>query len=596
MLFRKGTIFLRRPASSEPVSATTFTPRRPPPFAVYSPFRIGGANINLAHPTCLRLLSVGIFSVVALAAYRAEAQIPTTSPVPASLPSPAALPDLGEIARDARPRLAIAGFEADPNGDARDVWIPVAIEELLARRLQRTGGLLVLPTIRLQQARRELSDPAASAPAWIDVARGLGATYLLTGLCNGPDNAVVADLTLRRLADPATDHRTTLAAARLYETLDAATRWVLDTLAQPPLSDDLAQQIFAPPSRSYAAVEYYARSVAAARGDQLREALRYATQCVDYDRRFRPGLTLLAQMESQMGPSGRGSAMRRWMALSDYARLEDDPSDRIRAEIGLSLLLQADAASDAAATRAQTALALAVEQKEIYGQIAAVTALCDVYLLRPLPDDPNTTAESRRDFALESGRQATQWQERLVAMLDALGDTIGSLPATSKLALIYDRIDRSDDALAAHRRTLALADKINSRPHQATAWLYIGHWYRQHERWAEALDAVSRCLSLAEDAAKPAVRISLGSVYQAMELSEEALSQYQQAYDQISKTDDLSNQFACLREMAFIQMKLGRRDKAITVLQDAVDLAHALELRDESRLRDQLDQWKKGGT
>jgi tetratricopeptide (TPR) repeat protein len=505
---------------------------------------------------------------------------------------------VADAARDQRPRLAIAGLEADPNGDARDIWIPIALEELLARRLQRVPGLLVVPSIRVQQARREMSDPTVAPSPWVDVARGLGATHLLTGHCSGPDNAVVADLTLRRLANagPTVERHAALPAGRLYDTLDAVTRWSLDQLEQPPLPEELARRLLAAPSPSYAAVEYYARGVAAARVDQMRAALRYATQAVDYDRRFRPGLALLAQLESQMGPTGRGSAMRRWMALSDYARLEEDPSDRMRAEIGLSLLLQADAAFDAACTRAETALTLACEQKEIYGQIAAVTALCDLYLLRPLPAEPDVTVEARRNFALESARRGAQWQEVLVAMLDALGDVIGGLPATSKLALIYERIDRPDDALAMHRRTLALADKINSRPHQATAWLYIGHWYRQHERWPEALDAVSRCLALAEDAAKPAVRMSLGGVYQAMELHEEALGQFEQAYEQISKTEDLSNQFACLREIAAIRMKLGRRDKAITALQDAIDIAHALELRDEPRLREQLEQWKKGGT
>ncbi len=41
---------------------------------------------------------------------------------------------------------------------------------------------------------------------------------------------------------------------------------------------------------------------------------------------------------------------------------------------------------------------------------------------------------------------------------------------------------------------------------------------------------------------------------------------------------------------------LDIRDKAIAALQEAIDLAHVLELRDEQRLREQLEQWKTGGT
>ena len=328
----------------------------------------------------------------------------------------------------------MVGFTADPNGDPRDAWIPVALEELAARRLQRVSGVLVVPTIRLHQGRRELSD-STQAPAWPDVARGLGATHLVACECRGPDNAVSLSVALRLLDRPdAAGPQTALPPGRLYEALDSLTRWLLEQLAVPALPEPLAGQVFAPPSRSVAAVEYFARAVGAARADQLGEALRCATEAVDYDRRFRPALGLLAQLESQMGPAGRGSALRRWLALGDYARFEDDPFDRIRAEIGQCLLLQADGAFEAARTRAETALLLAEAQREPYGQIVAVTALCDLYLLRPMPTDPAASAEARRQFALDSGRKAAAWQELLVRLLETMGDVVGALPATNKLA------------------------------------------------------------------------------------------------------------------------------------------------------------------
>jgi tetratricopeptide (TPR) repeat protein len=288
--------------------------------------------------------------------------------------------------------------------------------------------------------------------------------------------------------------------------------------------------------------------------------------------------------------------MRRLRALLDLARLEADPSDRIRAEIAQCLLLQADGTFDAAYTRAETALALAYEQRDTYGQMAAITAICDLYLLRPLPDAPQVPPAARSAFLHSNLTRAAEWQTILLDMLDGLGDVLAGLPAANKLALIDEQLGLPDVALEMHQRTLRLATELGSRHHQATAWLYLGQWYSRQTRWPEALDAVTRCLALADEASKPAVRIALGEVYRAMELHAESLAQFELAYEQVRKTDDLLNQFTCLREIATARMKLGRRENAILALQEAIDVAHALELREEPTLRKQLAAWKAGGT
>ena len=150
------------------------------------------------------------------------------------------------------------GIAADPAGDDRDAWIPTALEELLARRLQRVDTVVVLPTLRLHQARRELTDPTGTAPDWPNVARGLGAHEMVSGRCSGPDNALTLQLMIRRFGEPArADRSVTIPAGRLFEVLDQATRWLLDTLALLPLADDVAGPVFEPPSRSTTAVEYY---------------------------------------------------------------------------------------------------------------------------------------------------------------------------------------------------------------------------------------------------------------------------------------------------------------------------------------------------
>ncbi|MBP7746237.1 MAG: tetratricopeptide repeat protein [Phycisphaerae bacterium] len=534
-------------------------------------------------------LTVGRFGLVLLCGVLlASVTVP-------SLAQPAtSAPTAPRPATDARPRVAVIGFEPDPAGDARDTWIPVALEELLARRLQRVPNLVIVPTLRLYQARSELGDPNAPPP-WPDIVRGLGAGYILSGRCQGPDNAITLELTLQPLAEGAAGWQTTIPAARLFEMLDLATRWTLERF-ELTLDDATRTVVLATPSRTPTAVEYYARALMATRADQSRDALRFATLALDRDKRFRPALALLAQLEMPLGPSGRGSAGRRFRALSDLARLENDPFDRVRAEIGQALLLQADDASDAAYTRAETALALAYECRDVYGQMAAVTAICDAYLLRALPINGTSSEADREAHTRTCVQRAIEWQILLVDLLTELGDQIACLPATNKLALLYERVGDTARALELHRRTLALAEQLQSRRHQATAWLYIGEWHRVQKQWPEALAAITRCLALADEAAKPPVRIILGGVYQGMGQREEALAQFELAYEQVRKTDDLGSQFACLRQIASAHMQLGRRDKAIAALQEAIDIAHVLELREEQDLRTELHKWQDGGT
>ena len=548
---------------------------------------VGGSSVTPTRPKPGRSLAALTAVLLALLPGLTRAAAQSTAPAAVGL----------ERRIDARPRLAVIGFEPEPGGDPRDAWIGVALEELLARRLQRVPGLTVVPTLRLYQARSELMDPEAAPPPWPDIVRGLGAQRMLTGRCRGPDNAVALELTLQDLRNPALPgQQATLPAGRLFEILDQATRWALDVLALPDLPAEVRDQMFAPPSRTTTAVEYFALAIAAARAEKTGDALRYASQALDADRRFRPALAMLAQLELQLGSTGWGSAGRRLRALADLARFEDDPFDRARAEIGQSLLALVNAAFEAAATRAETALLLAFDHGDLYGQLAAITALCDSYLLRTPPDLPELAAQARATYRRECLKRAAEWQDLLVQMLDSLGDVVAGLPAANKLALIYERLEQPEQALEMHQRTVALAGTLHSRRQQASAWLYLGQWYRNQGRAPEALDAVTRCLALADEASQPPVRIILADVYRAMSLHEEALAQFELAYEQVRKTDDLAGQFTCLREIATTRMQLGRREKAIAALQEAVDIAHVLELREEQELRTELENWKTGGT
>ncbi len=495
---------------------------------------------------------------------------------------------------DARPRLAAVGFEADKEGDPRDAWLASAFEEALTWRLRRVPTLITIPTIRLYQAQQELQDPNAPPPPWPTVVRGLGAGYLLSGHCNGPADAVMLQLTLARLDDPnANAERVIIPAGRVVEVLDQAVRWVLVRLSVSDLDEAVAKRIYAPPTRSLSALEYFAVATAAAHANRTRDALHYANEAVDSDRRFRSALGLLAQLELRLGSEGRNRAAGRLRIISDLARMDGDTLDRANAELALSLVAQADGASEAARTRAETALTLATESRDIYGQAAALAWLADVYLTWQSEAGAKPTEDEQQRQERARLQQAAEYQRTLLNMLEALNDRIAALPVASKLALILERLGESDAAMAMHQKTLEMAKALGSRRHAATAWLYLGQWYRNQKRWSDALDAMTQCLELADEVAKPAVHIALGALYQAMPAPEKALAEFEQAYQETRKSDDLPNQFTCLREMARVRRQLGQRKEAVAALQEALDIAQVLELPEKDKLRAELESWKE---
>ncbi|MBK9119145.1 MAG: tetratricopeptide repeat protein [Phycisphaerales bacterium] len=491
---------------------------------------------------------------------------------------------------DPRPVLAIMGFTAAPESDERDLWIPIACEELLARRLVRAPGVVVVPTLRLQQARRELSLTGDEPPNWGSVAELLGATHWLRATCSGTGDQLTIELLLHDLRHPEVVTEVRLPAGRLFDQLAAAVRWTLVALGVgTDLTEAQWEMLTEPAARRPGAVEYYALAVQAARSNDLPGALRWSGLALDADRRFRAALLLRAQLEAQVGPEGREDATRRLRVLSDLARLADDPFDRVRAELGLSLLLQTVGGFEAACQRAETALALAEESGDVYGQFTALTALCDAHLLRPFPADDTLTVDQRAGFARYHAWRAVEWQLILVRMLEARGDLLAALPAINKLGLIYDRLDEAQRAQARHKQTLALAERVGTRAHQATAWLYLGQWHRRHEQWPEALAALRKCFELAEEGTRPAVRMAMGAVYRSTDRPREALVEYEAAYAALRDGDDLTSQFVCLRELAEVRAAVGQRREAADALREALDIARVLKLPEREEVERELE-------
>jgi tetratricopeptide (TPR) repeat protein/TolB-like protein len=492
-----------------------------------------------------------------------------------------------------RPIIAIIGFESDPEGDPRDAWTATALEELLTWRLRRVPAVVAVPTVRVHQSRLELRGPEASALRWNDVVRGLGARFHLSGRCRGAATAVEVTLVLQSFgAEAGEPARTRLPPGRFDAVLDVATRWVLEHLGVGELEPAVAERVLVSPSRSSSAVEYHARATMAVWKGELRDAVRYARDAVYYDKEYRPALQLLTQLEMQSDPGRTRLAVNRLRALSELARRDDDLVDRASAELSLSVLARSSGSWEAALTRANNALRMARDQRDVYAEIATLGWLTDLHTTWRPPPGSDADEAARRAAVEEKLEEAVRFQRLLLARLDEIGDRIGALPAASKLALLHERLEQPEAALAMHRRTLAIAQSLGSRTHEATAWLYLGRWHREQERYEEAIEAMSRCVELAEASARPAVWIALGGVYQAMDRPAEALAQFEQAYEQLRDTTDMMTQFTCLREMARVRKQLGQRLEALKVMQEAVDVAQALELPEEKALRDEMAVWR----
>jgi tetratricopeptide (TPR) repeat protein len=497
--------------------------------------------------------------------------------------------------------LTVVGFQPAEGSDPRDTWITVAAQETLAWRLQRTPSLIVIPTVRAHQGRDELREEATEQPEWSRVVRLLGGELYLTGECSGPADSVRLDLRLMRPDGSGTlQDAVTIGPSRLFDALDQATHWVLSRLGVAQLDEPARKLIFAPPCDSPSALEYHAKAITAARADNMRDATYYAAKSVEYDRDYRPALGLLAQIEMQRAPllptalHNRTSAaiQARLHALTRLARRAGDTNDLAEAELARGLMLRLSGSFDAALERVESALVISYEAGNPYGQLAAMDSICDLYLSRRLPPGIELADEDRREIRRQDYRHAAEWQRLVLGALHELGDVLAEAPAASRLALIYQDLEEHDAALEMHRRTLAAAQKTGSRRSEATAWMLIGQCYRHQQRWKEALDATSNCLARAPEGSKPRVRVALGSIYQAMEQWQAALGQYESALERFRQDDDLINQLVCLREVAALRIQLGERKQAISTLQEALDIAHALRSPAEETLRKQLEECK----
>ena len=490
---------------------------------------------------------------------------------------------------DSRPHVAVADFRMAEGTNTRDLWMSVAIQETIAWRLRRIGTLVTLPTARLMQAQRDIRSDESGSPSLADIVRMLGARHIVSAVCTAGVSTVSLDLSLS-LAGTAVPRTTSLSADQIFDLLDQATRWILEQLGPPTLDEPTQRLIFAAPARSPTALEYYAKAIQAARSENMRDVAFYVREAADSDPTFREIANLRARLALTAGRAGRADAARAARYLDQLARRAGDPLDRINAELNQGVLAVVTRQVDLAMDRFESALALAHRQSDLYMQVAAVGHICDLLLAVNLPRSV-TEPEHRESLKREQYRRAADWQSIHLSLVTELRDLLATGPSAGKLAMIHEQLENWDEALSMHKRAIEASRQTGLSTPQAGAWMLLGRLHIRREKWADALDAVSRCLSFARPGAEPAVRVTLGGIYEAMDLPTEALGQYQLAYEHIRDGDDLRDQFTCLSKMAPLHKRAGRMTDALAALQEAIDIAHVLKLPKETELREMLKQW-----
>jgi tetratricopeptide (TPR) repeat protein len=503
---------------------------------------------------------------------------------------------------DDRPRVAVIRVEMAPGADPRDAWMSVAIDETLTWRLRRVQGLITTPTARLTQARREFAEESAAAagptaPSTERVAEMLGARRFISGVCTTTvGRGVSLELELSSAigsAEPPA--RTVIAAAGIFDALDQATRWLLDQLVVAGSLDAAVRElIFAPPCRSPTALEYYAKAVIAARAEKMSDVAHYVEQSLGYDAAFREALHMRSRLALNVGRAGEMEAARGMIALGELARRANDSLDRFNAELGEGIVAAMSRNVDGALDRFESAMTIGHERRDPYEQIAAAGHLTDLYLAQRPPGDVQDE-ERRKRLARELLARAADWQAVHLDLVRGLVDVLAEGPSATKLALIREELEQWPEALALHKQALAAAERTGLQRPAAGAWMLLAQHHSRRRQWGEALEAAGRCLALSREQDAPAARVMLAEVHEAMGTPSEALGQYELAYAQIRDSDKLRDQLLCLRRMAELRMKLGRKREAMAAQRDAIDIAHALALPDEEELRRTLEAWQAAG-
>lgn len=491
--------------------------------------------------------------------------------------------------------LAVADVRGGPEIYEGHPWLPGAVEELLAWRLERASAVCVVPTSRTHQARRELSAADPQNPiAWRTITKALGARRLLTAVCNGNADELRIALELVDLESGNVIAQTSVGPARLFAALDDATRWSLEQLGVTRLSEAEHQLVFAPPAESTSAIEYYVLALEHAREQRLRRAARAVETAISYDARCLPPLMLLAKLSLADAPTGLRLVIAALAKARESAKRLGDQRTLRDCELLHSMVSIAARSFDVARDRLERVRSEARAARMPFQELAALEQYADLVLSIPPPTGDNVTDADRLAHRKRALREAETLQRETLALLERLRDNIARVAANNKLALIYEQLEQPKQAEKYHKAAVTAAEKTGSRRNQATAWLFLAQHYRVQKAWDQAIEANRKCLEYTDDVARPRVLITFGDLLTEAGRPDEALRAYEESRATLLKTEeDLVSLLQVCEAIADLHHNAGRPAEARTRLTQALEYATVLDPAQAQRIQKKLDTWNK---
>ncbi|MBL8877867.1 MAG: hypothetical protein JNG88_02005 [Phycisphaerales bacterium] len=490
-----------------------------------------------------------------------------------------------------RPRIAVVGFSPAPETDARDVWIATAAESALERGLQRAGPWVVVPTERLVLGHRELGESSKSAVEWKSVADLCGAECLLIGTATQRAGAFVIELNLLDLKRPelAPTGRV-IEAPSLFGALEAA-YGAAGELLRDRVAESIALSPFQTPARSPSALEYHARALSAFRAADYANCAYYARQAIEYDALFRPAGRLLAEVELRGAPDARATGRLRLTRIGELAKAAGDTFDTIEIQLRQALICRTAGAFDAAQIRIETALGTAYDAADPIWQATAFGHMADLHLAQA-PASGDGGANAAR--VAQQFRRAAAWQQLALEASLETNDRLGRVPLFHRLAMLHDRLGAYDDANRLLSECAELTRRLGLTRSEATTLLLTAQVFQHEKRWADAESAGRRCLPLVSGADAAAARVAIAMACREQGKRDDALREFEAAYEALRIAENLGDQLLCLREIAVLRRDVGNPAGAAQALREAIDLAHAMKLPIEATLKTQLDEWSAG--
>lgn len=485
-----------------------------------------------------------------------------------------------------RPRVAIIGFESAPQTDERDQWVATAAECALERSLNRGGAVVVIPTDRLYQARLEVTESIDPPPPWRNIAVMCGAQRVVSSVVAVTPQSYGLTLSVASVDGENQAIEKRVEARTFFEMLEGANT-ELAAIFKSHGGSTTNPTAASSPARTPSALEYHARALLAYRAGNISDAAYYARQAIEYDALFRPAGLLLADIELRGAPDARSTGRMRLNRIADLARAADDPIDQIDAGLRQALICRTTGALDAASIRIESSLGIAYDVADPIRQQIAFGYFADLHIA-----NSQIPGAAENDKLAEGElRRAAEWQTLAVNATRCLNDKIGRIPLLHRLAMLYDRLGDYDEAVRLLEECAAIGRDLKLPHSEATTLLLISQVQQHQKHWVDAERVARQALPLVSKDDSAAVHIAIAVSCRELARKDEALREFESALESLQRTDDLSDQLLCLREIAVLRNELGAKAGAVKALHDAIDLAHAMNSPIEAKLKAMLIEW-----